>query len=400
MTKKKPTYEELERKIGELEEEVRKGKQSEETLRAARDYAQSIIESSLDMIVAVGKDRRIIEFNPAAQKTFGYKREEVLGKHVDILYQNKEEGKRISEQVLKGGRFVGEITNVRKNGETFTSLLSVAVMRDQHGKVVGVVGSSRDITERKRMEEKLRESEETARALLNAPTEPLVLLDIRGTIIDLNETAAKAFGKSADKYIGRCIYDLFQAEAAEKLKAYNEKVIDSGLPVRYEGEREVRLLDTAILEVFFDNTIYPVFDETGKVERLAFFSRDISDRKKLEKKLQESEQQQNIIFDNIPAPVLIHDEEGAILYINATGAKLLEWHVSDLIGKHLSNILLIKDDASQILDRESRTFEYGVNKYNTTYVSRTGRQFIVEVYESEISYYGRHAFLSLVCNIT
>ncbi|MCK4821751.1 PAS domain S-box protein, partial [bacterium] len=201
MTKKKPTYEELERRIGELEQEVRKGKQSEEALRAARDYAQIIIESSLDMIVAVGKDRRIIEFNPAAQKTFGYKKEEVLGKHVDILYHDKEEGKRISEQVLKGGKFVGEITNVRKNGETFTSLLSVAVMRDQHGEVVGVVGSSRDITERKRMEEKLRESEETARALLNAPTEPLVLLDTRGTIIDLNETAARAFGKSADKYI-------------------------------------------------------------------------------------------------------------------------------------------------------------------------------------------------------
>ena len=399
MTRKKPAYEELESRLRELEEEVREGRQSEEALREARDYAQSIIESSLDMIVAVGNDRRIMEFNPAAQKTFGYRKEEILGKHVDLLYHDKEEGKRISEQVLKGGRFVGEITNVRKNGETFTSLLSVSVMRDQHGEVVGVVGSSRDITERKRMEEKLRENEETARALLNAPTEPLMLLDTGGIIIDLNQTAAKAFGKSVDEYIGKSVYDLLPQNAAESLKANNEKVIESGMPVRYEEEREVRLLDAATFDVFFYNTIYPVFDETGKVERLAFFSRDISDRKALENKLKESEQQFHILFDNAPGPVLIHDEQGVILYINSIGAKLLEWDVSDLVGSHLHNILLSKEDETRILERLSKAGEYGESKYDTTYVSCTGRKLAVEVYESEISYYGRRAFLSLVCNI-
>ena len=399
MTEKKPTYEQLEKEVRELEQEVKKGKRSEKELREARDYAQSIIEGSLDMIVGVGKDRRIVEFNPAARKTFGYGKEEVLGKHVDLLYHDEAEGKRISEQVLKGGRFVGEITNVRKNGETFTSLLSVSVMRDPQGEMVGVVGCSRDITERKMMEDKLRESEETARALLNAPTEPLMLLDTGGTVIDLNETAAKAFGKSAEEFIGKSIYDFLPPEAAENLKGNCEKVIGTKMPIRYEEVREVRLLDVATFDVFFDNTIYPVYNQAGNVERLAFFSRDISGQKNLEEKLKESEQQFNVLFDNAPGPVFIHDEDGVILYINSIGAKLLEWGATDLIGKQLGNILLSKEEESRILERLNKARESGEYRYDTAYVSRTGRQFNAGVYESEINYYGRRAFLSLVCDI-
>jgi len=399
MPEKKPTYEQLESKIRELEQEVKKGKRSEKALREARDYAQSIIEGSLDMIVGVGKDRRIVEFNPAARKTFGYGKEEVLGKHVDLLYHDKAEGKRISEQVLKGGRFVGEITNVRKNGETFTSLLSVSVMRDPQGEMIGVVGSSRDITERKRMEEKLRVSEETARALLNAPTEPLVLLDTSGTVIDLNESAAETFGKSAEEFIGKTIYDFLPPEVAEKLKGNCGKVVGTKMPIRYEEVREVRLMDAATFDVFFDNTIYPVYDQAGNVERLAFFSRDISGKNGLEEKLKESEQLFSVLFDNAPGPVLIHDEDGVILYINSIGAKMLECDVSDLIGRHLGNLLHAKEEESRILDRLNKARGSGANRYNTTYASRTGRQFNVEVYESEINYYGRRAFLSLVSDI-
>ena len=81
-----------------LQQEITDRKQIEEALKASQQYAQNIIESSLDMIIAVDRERKIIEFNKAAQKTFGYDRKEVLGEHINILYENPEESSQISQK--------------------------------------------------------------------------------------------------------------------------------------------------------------------------------------------------------------------------------------------------------------------------------------------------------------
>ncbi|MBU6402874.1 MAG: PAS domain S-box protein [Verrucomicrobia bacterium] len=127
-----------------------------EALRATQKYARSLIDSSLDMIIAVDRDRHIIEFNRAAEDTFGYRREEVLGKHADMLYADPAEGLVISEIVLAQQGCVREVNNVRKNGETFPSFLAASLLRDPQGRQIGVMGISRDITDRKRAEEAIR----------------------------------------------------------------------------------------------------------------------------------------------------------------------------------------------------------------------------------------------------
>ncbi|HID63445.1 MAG TPA: PAS domain S-box protein, partial [Anaerolineae bacterium] len=130
-------------------------KRAEEALKASQAYSRNIIDSSLDMIIAVDMDRHIVEFNKAAQETFGYRREEVLGVHVDILYADPQEGLRVHQEAIEKGQCVREILNRRKNGKVFPCLLSASVLRDARGELVGVMGVARDITERKRAEERL-----------------------------------------------------------------------------------------------------------------------------------------------------------------------------------------------------------------------------------------------------
>jgi PAS domain S-box-containing protein len=127
-----------------------------EALRASQKYARNLIESSQDMIIAVDRDRRIMEFNKAAVEAFGYQREEVLGKHVDLLYAEPAEGQLVSEIVIAQQACVREVSNRRKNGETFPAFLAASVLRDAHGRAVGVMGISRDITDRKQAEEEIR----------------------------------------------------------------------------------------------------------------------------------------------------------------------------------------------------------------------------------------------------
>jgi PAS domain S-box-containing protein len=135
----------------ELESRYRRFRSEE--LIEARNYVQSLIDSSLDMIISVDKNRRVSEFNKAAQATFGYTLEEVLGEHVDMLYKDPEEGIRVHRVVKETGKFIGEITNIRKDGDVFPSFLSASILKDTRDRFTGIMGISRDITETKRADE-------------------------------------------------------------------------------------------------------------------------------------------------------------------------------------------------------------------------------------------------------
>ena len=128
--------------------DITERKQAEAALQAAKDYAENLIDSSLDMIISADVNRNIVEFNQAAQHAFGYSKAEVLGRPIDLLYADPPEGSRVNASMLEYGSFTGEVTNKRKNGEIFCAYLSGSVMRDANGRVVGGMGISRDITER------------------------------------------------------------------------------------------------------------------------------------------------------------------------------------------------------------------------------------------------------------
>ena len=132
------------------------------------------------------------------------------------------------------------------------------------------------VTELRQAEKSLRESEETARALLNAPTDVALLMDSDGIIVALNKAAAKSLGRSASELIGTSAFDLFPPDVAEHRKAQAGQVLRSGKPIRFEDEREGR---------WFDQSAYPVFDAQGKVVQLAIFARDVTEQKQAEEML-------------------------------------------------------------------------------------------------------------------
>ena len=138
-------------------EDITAHKEAEDELKTAQEYAQHLIDSSLNMIISVDQDRRIVEFNPAAQETFGYTKEEILDQPVDLLYADPGQGVEINRTVQEGGCFSGEIANRRKNGQTFPAVLSASAVRDSNGNLVGIMGISQDITARTRTEKTLRQ---------------------------------------------------------------------------------------------------------------------------------------------------------------------------------------------------------------------------------------------------
>ncbi len=136
--------------------EVIERKRIENELRQSQKYTQYLIDSSLDMIISVDIKRNIVEFNNAAQKTFGYSKKEAIGKNVNILYQDPDiDGKMISQELKQKRQFVGEINNRRKDGSIFPTFISSSLILDNDGDPIGAMGISRDISQRKANEKLL-----------------------------------------------------------------------------------------------------------------------------------------------------------------------------------------------------------------------------------------------------
>jgi len=160
--------------------------------------------------------------------------------------------------------------------------------------------ASQDIKRRQLAEMALQQSEETARALLNASGDRALLLDREGKILALNGTASEALDKTREELMGVMVFDLFPKSIADRRKAFHEQVVATGNPVHYEDERDGRCLDTHV---------YPVFDSSGEVVRVALFSRDITERKRAEAELKRAREELKRYSIELEAQVKKRTEE-------------------------------------------------------------------------------------------
>jgi len=185
--------------------DVSRRKEAQRSLEKERRFSKSIIDSSLDVIIAVDTYRHITEFNKAAELAFGYTREEVVGSHVSILYADDIQCEDVHKEMVFYGHSVREIINKRKNGELFTSYLSASTIRDEHDIAIGYMGVSRDITDQKKYEEKIKQ----LAAILEIIPDAVTVTNIDGQIMYWNQGAREIFGWTPEESLHRKINEHF-----------------------------------------------------------------------------------------------------------------------------------------------------------------------------------------------
>ena len=188
-------------------------------------------------------------------------------------------------------------------------------------RVVAVALISYNITERKRAEEKLRNSERTLRTLIDASPESILLLDAAGTILLANETIAARLGRPVNQMVGRTPHELLPPEVAANRMRHFEEVVRTGKPVRFDDQRLGRYLE---------NVIYPILDDQGKIISVAVLGIDQTDdrraeealkkaRDELEEKVKERTAELAIFrrfADSSDHGFVMADMEGRITYMN------------------------------------------------------------------------------------
>jgi PAS domain S-box-containing protein len=175
-------------------------KRAEELLR----IKSHTIESAITGIVIAGFEGNLTYVNPAFVKMWGYDDEnEILGRQGVDFWQSKEKAQEAVEALRGEGNFIGELVAKRKDGSLFDVQLSGSIVADEVGKPICMMASFVDITDRKRAEEALRESEERYRSLIESARDVIYTVSMEGTITSLNPAFETTTDWSRTEWIGK-----------------------------------------------------------------------------------------------------------------------------------------------------------------------------------------------------
>jgi len=235
-------------------------------------------------IVILSPEGEIRSWNPGAERTFGYRAEETVGKSFAMFYppEDVEAGKprHELEVAAAGGRVEDEGWRIRKGGERFWVNTVITAIRDRDGALRGFAKITRDLTTRRAAEEHLRQSEEMFRLLVSTVQDyAIFMLDTTGHIITWNAGAERIKGYKPDEIIGKH-FSIFYPEAdKEAHKPERELEIASRTGVYEEEGWRLRKDGSR----FWANVVITaVHDESGRLRGFAKVTRDISERKKAE----------------------------------------------------------------------------------------------------------------------
>ncbi len=285
-----------------------------EALRRSELRFRELADLLPQTVFELDLEANIVYTNRAGLEAFGYTQADVDAgvSAFDLFVEGDQRRLRENFQkiITSGESSDHEYTAIRSDGTQFPVLISsTSIIRD--GRPVGARGLVIDLTERHEAAAQLRESEETARALLNAATESMILLDREGTILTLNETAAGRMGRSVDELVGKKIQeqlnDLYPPLAAKSRLENVEKALHSGKVLRCEESRGGDI---------YDAIYYPILDSDGQVVRLAIFALDITERVLGEEALEEAEERYRSLQSNLPVGVFRSTPEGEVIYMN------------------------------------------------------------------------------------
>jgi hypothetical protein len=268
-------------------------KEVEKKLHQSENTYRGIINSLNDAIYILDQDGCFVDVNAAAEKLYGYEKAYFIHKTPAFLaapgLNDLEMTLKHIQNAYHGQTVRFEFWGLRKDGSIFPKEVSLAPGLWFDRKVV--IAAGREMTERKRVEESLRISEEKYRMLVQYSSDPIFSFNPDETYRFVNDAFATPFGKKPEEIIGRTPFDIFPPDEAEKRLRLVRQVFATG----EKGEIEVKVVNVQQEEKYYLTMVDPVKDEQGNILWITCISKDITQRKKAEQQLREKNEQLNAI---------------------------------------------------------------------------------------------------------
>lgn len=268
---------------------------------------------------------RIIYWNSASEKMFGWTASETLGKTLDQLIFNREQTQQFCEwldRVATTGHPQQQTDTEIRHRDGSVRIISSTLFSIPGDTEPIFVCMDVDVTERKLAERSLKQSKDQLAVILNATTESVFHVDSNGTILAINEVGAQRVKMSSRDMVGKCAFDYFPPEVAASRREILSKVFRTGKETHTEDTRNGR---------YFSLNQYPVFDSNGKVESVVVYAADITERRLNQLRLEHLLAEQQAILENdLIGIVTVNDRK--IVWANPAFERMLGYEPGELVG--------------------------------------------------------------------
>lgn len=299
-----------------FKEEIRKHKITQQRLIKAEEFNKSIIESSIDMIVAFDMQGNLQQYNHAFSVEFGVEpgKEKSLNYNNFIATQNEIEV--VVDALQTRSYFSGEVDGKRLSGEIFSMFISVATMKDGNGKALGAMAVGRDVTDLKIIEEELKNSEEKHRDILDNATDIIFVVDSKGYFTYSNPSFHKKLGYTQKALANTTIKDVIKDFPKKEKKWIN--ALD-GI------QSECVFIDSKGEELSFIGGSSAQHDESGKPIGMRGIYLDITEMKRHERDAKTQSAKLESIFNSTQNLVMFTlNDKDEITSFNDNFRRLME----------------------------------------------------------------------------
>jgi diguanylate cyclase (GGDEF)-like protein/PAS domain S-box-containing protein len=346
-----------------ISREITERKLAEETLRQSEEKYRTIIESINDAYYETDISGNLIFFNDIFCKHLGYSREELIGKNSRVFQDdlNFEKTVKYYTDVYKTGTpDILEMECIRKDKTIGFYQLSLSLMRDNNGKKIGFRGISRDITKRKLMEESIRQSEEKYRTILEDMDEAYFEVDLAGNFTFVNDTECAHLGYSREELIGMNNRQYTDEKNAKIVYQTFKQIYATGIPyqifdyeiIKKDGTKEFSELRASLIK-----------DSSGKPTGFRGLGRLITERKRMEEALKQSEEKYRTILEEMNDGYFEVDLAGNYKFVTETNARLIKSTPEKLLGKNSSDYI-VKDDIPIVHEAFNKIYKTGKPQRN------------------------------------
>jgi PAS domain S-box-containing protein len=376
-------------------------KEAEKALIQSEDRFRSILQYLSDFILILDKDFRIQYYSPSALKVLGYEQENLIGKNaVDFIHPEDlpQIRKDLEEVLLKMNDYIPSEFRARHQNGHYIFLEAIANNMLDHKAINGIIVTCRDITERKKTENQLIESEEKYRNLFETAHDAIFMMT-DDLFIDCNTATLKMFNCTREQIIGKPPYD-FSPKYQPDGKLSREKALEkitlayNGIPQYFEWQHS--RLDGSV----FDTEVSLNRIELAGNIYLHAIVRDITTRKAAENAIRESEARFRNIFDNSSDAIVIMDENFRFRLINSIAIKKIGYSREELMQMSPTEIISEKYK-SRTIERIGKILKgQEVAPIEMEFITKQNTTIPVEINSKLIDYEGSKAVLSVIRDIT
>ncbi len=337
----KPTYEELKKRVHQLETECVHCKQKETELKKDLQFAKSLLEAIPTPIFFKNTQGRYLGCNTAYTEIMGFAKQELIGKTVQDLWPS--EYARVYHQndlklIENPTRQIYEFEIRDKGGAIHPVIFSKNAFYDEHGNVAGIVGGFIDITERKLAEDALRKAEAKYRTILESIEDGYFEIDLVGNITFCNDSLCKILGYAKNELTGMSSDQFMNKENFHGAFETFKQICTSGDNARAIA---LELITKDGSQRFIEISISMILDKEGRPTGFQGIARDITVRKRSEENLRLSEERFRTVLQNVPnVAIQGYDMNGTIQFWNEASKIFYGYTSEEALGKNLIDLII------------------------------------------------------------